>query len=316
MGELVRFDPPHGGQLAPVGLDLVGAILATLNARTARTYISDYRDFAAFLGAPGPAEAIDALIGMGPGEANRTALAYRVHLADRKLAPGTVARRLVALRSACKAARRVGRIGWGLDVPGPKPEPYRDTRGPGRDGWRRMLDVAKAAATDPKGKRDLALIRLLHDQALRRGEAVALDVDNLDLSAGTVAVIGKGKAQAQRITLSRQTREALSDWLAVRPVGSPALFVRLDPGSGFGDPRLTGQSVALVVAAIGKAAGLARVPRPHGLRHQAITQALDSGRDVRDVRKFSRHAKLDTVLIYDDARRDVAGEIGQMIADD
>lgn len=315
MGELVRIDGPHSRALAATGPDLIAAIFATLNARTARTYLADYRDLARFLGAPGPAEAVDRFLALGPGEANRVAMAYRVAMTARGLAPGTIARRLVALRSACRAARRIGRIGWGLDVPGPRPETYRDTRGPGRDGWRSMLAVARADGS-PKGRRDLAILRLLHDLALRRGEAVALDVADIDLAGGTVAVVGKGRAQAGRMTLSRQSREALSDWLAVRPLGSPALFVRLDQAAGSDPGRLTGEAVRQLVAAIGRKAGLARVPRPHGLRHQAITSALDSGRDIRDVRKFSRHAKLDTVLIYDDARRDVAGDIAQAIAED
>jgi integrase/recombinase XerC len=50
------------------------------------------------------------------------------------------------------------------------------------------------------------------------------------------------------------------------------------------------------------------------LRHQAITAALDAGRDVRDVRKFSRHAKLETVLIYEDNRADVAGDVASLVA--
>jgi integrase/recombinase XerC len=314
MGELARIDSKRCLP-APVIVDLISAVMATINAKTARTYISDYRDFARFLGAPGPQEAIEALISMGQGEANGVALRYRVHMADRKLAPGTVARRLVALRSAAKAARRIGRINWGLDVPGPKPEPYRDTRGPGREGWRSMLVSARANAT-LKGKRDLAIVRLLHDLALRRGEVVSLNVADLDLAAGTVGVIGKGKLVASRLTLSRQARDAIADWLSVRPLGSPALFVRVDRGSGDDPGRLTGEAVRQLVAQIGAKAGLSRVPRPHGLRHQAITSALDSGRDVREVRKFSRHAKLDTVLVYDDARRDVAGEICQTIAED
>jgi site-specific recombinase XerD len=45
----------------------------------------------------------------------------------------------------------------------------------------------------------------------------------------------------------------------------------------------------LIVAGIASAAGLDRACRPHGLRYQAITQALDLGRDVRDVANFSRH---------------------------
>ena len=75
-----------------------------------------------------------------------------------------------------------------------------------------------------------------------------------------------------------------------------------------------GEAVRLLVAGLGRRAGLSRIVRPHGLRHEAITAALDAGRDVRDVRKFSRHAKLDTVLVYDDNRADVAGDIARTVA--
>jgi integrase len=54
---------------------------------------------------------------------------------------------------------------------------------------------------------------------------------------------------------------------------------------------------------------------PYGLRHSAATSALDDGRDVREVRKFTRHRSLEMVLKYDDQRRDVAGEIARDLAD-
>ena len=204
-------------------------------------------------------------------------------------------------------------------MPGPRPEPYRDTRGPGAEGWRRLLDLARsdAAAGTARGLRDLALLRLLHDLALRRGEAVGLDLADVDLdgSPATVAVVGKGKLVASRLSLSRQARAALAAWVAARGPGPGPLFVRLDR-AGPGRGRLTGESVRRLVGGLGRRAGLARAVRPHGLRHQAITAALDAGRDVRDVRRFSRHASLDTVLIYDDARRDVAGDVAQLVAGD
>jgi integrase/recombinase XerC len=312
--ELVRVDPGHQPP-APIAADLISAILATLNARTAQTYLSDYRDFARFVGAANARAAVNAFIEMGPGEANRCALGYRVYLTERGLSSGTIARRLVALRSACRAARRIGRIAWSLDVPAPQPRPFRDTRGPGRDGWRRMLEVANAEATTPQGKRNLALIRLLHDLALRRAEAVSLDLADVDLGDGTVLIVGKGRREPDRLTLTRQARAALADWIAARGERPGPVFVPLDPGAG-PDERLTGEGVRLIVAGIGKRAGLSRVPRPHGLRHQSITAALDKGVDVREVRKFSRHAKLDTITVYDDNRTDTAGKVAQIVADD
>ncbi len=42
---------------------------------------------------------------------------------------------------------------------------------------------------------------------------------------------------------------------------------------------------------------------PHKLRHSAITAALDAtGGDVRRVQRLSRHARLETVMVYDDNR--------------
>jgi integrase len=62
--------------------------------------------------------------------------------------------------------------------------PYRDTRGFGREGWHAMLDHAIGRVeNDPKSKvakRDLVLILLMHDLGLRRGEAVGMDLKDVD----------------------------------------------------------------------------------------------------------------------------------------
>lgn len=105
----------------------------------------------------------------------------------------------------------------------------------------------------------------------------------------------------------------LEAWVAVRGPEPGPLFVNFDR-AGKGGGRLSGRSVARVVAALGAEAGLGGV-RPHGLRHAAITAALDAtGGDVRTVQRYSRHAKLETVLLYDDSRRDAAGEVAQLVA--
>jgi integrase/recombinase XerC len=54
---------------------------------------------------------------------------------------------------------------------------------------------------------------------------------------------------------------------------------------------------------------------PHGLRHASTTEALDlTGGDVRRVKAHTRHQKVETVMIYDDARRDFAGEVAKLVA--
>jgi integrase/recombinase XerC len=59
-----------------------------------------------------------------------------------------------------------------------------------------------------------------------------------------------------------------------------------------------------------------KVLSPHKVCHSKITAALDrTNGDVRKVQKFSRHRKIDTLLIYDDNRLGVQGEITDTVAD-
>lgn len=291
---------------------LVAAFLAGRSPRTLRAYGEDLRDFATFAGFPPDAlEAATAeLIGGGQGEANRLALAYRASLLERGLAPATINRRLSALRSLVRLARTLGRCPWTLEIPAVPSETYRDTAGPGSAGVRLLLDQL-AGDTSPKAIRDRALLRLLADLALRRAEAVALDVADVDLDAGTVAIMGKGRREQERLTLPAPTAAALADWLTCRGTAPGPLFLSLDhaaPGH-----RLTGTSVYRIVRTLGQRAGL--TVRPHGLRHAAITAALDlNGGNLRAAQRFSRHRDVRTLSRYDDNRSDLGGETARLVA--
>ena len=301
--------PTWSSEIA-VRTTLVESFLAGRSARTLEGYRADLLDFARYLGADSPETAARRLLEGGKGKANETAHAYRADLLARGLAPATVNRRLAALRSLAKVARLFGVVDFTVDVESVKSQAYRDTRGPGRVGVRRLLDEL-ASRTDAKAARDLALVRLLYDLGLRRGEAVALDLADVDLAAGTVSVIGKGRTEREALTLPEPTKAALAAWIAVRGEAAGPLFPNADrAGKG---SRLTGRSVARVLAAVGDAVGL-RV-RPHGLRHAAITEALDAtGGNVRAVQRFSRHRDLRVLSIYDDARQDLGGEVARLVA--
>jgi integrase/recombinase XerC len=319
--QLVRIDPPQAQVphlVVPEDVDLLEAFLAGRRPTTFRAYAKDLADFAAYLGLTSATTAVETLVAGTAGRANALALGYKAHLTRRGLAPATIARRLAALRSVVKLARTLGRVAWAIDIPSPKAEAYRDTRGPGLGGWKILLAEAKAKATTPKGKRDLALVRLMHDLGLRRGEVVALDLADLDLEAGTVAIVGKGKSEKTNVTLNAPTAAALADWITARGEWPGPLFVRLDRAAGPGHPtRLDAGNAARASKALGLRAGLARGTNPHGLRHQGITRALDlANGDVRKVKRFSRHAKLETLLRYDDNRRDEAGAIAKLLGED
>ena len=63
-------------------------------------------------------------------------------------------------------------------------------------------------------------------------------------------------------------------------------------------------------------AGIDKVMSPHRIRHSSITEALNlTNGDVRKVQKLSRHSNLNTLMIYDDNRQNLQGEVTNMLDD-
>jgi integrase/recombinase XerC len=290
---------------------LVSAFLAGRNERTMRAYSQDLEDFRTFVGADDVNAAAAALLSNGHGEANALALAYKAHMTERGLAAATVNRRLAALRSLVKLARVLGAVPWTLEVQNAKAQAYRDTRGPGRDGFRALL-AQLAGRADAKARRDRAILRLLYERGLRRGEVVSLDLADVDLETATLQVLGKGRSAREPLTLAPPTVAALAAWLEVRGIAAGPLFGNLDRAHK--GERLTGASVYQIVRELGEAAGF-RV-RPHGLRHAGITEVLNrNGGDLRAAARFSRHRDLRLLMVYDDNREDLGGQMACLIAE-
>jgi integrase/recombinase XerC len=201
-------------------------------------------------------------------------------------------------------AQTLGEVEWTLKVRNLKAQAYRDTRGPGRAGFRQLVETAG-------NDRDRAILRLLHDLGLRRGEVVGLDLEDVDLEGGAVWILGKGRTQKERLTLPEPTRAALAAWVAARGSQPGPLFVNFDHAGKGG--RLTGSGLYCMVRKLGRKSGIAT--RPHGLRHAGITSALDlTGGNIRSVQRFSRLRDVRILTLYDDNRLDLAGDVARLVA--
>lgn len=322
-GVIIQLASP-GPVNAPVeALRMAEALLVDFaSARsplTLKAYRTDLADFSQALGTASTAAAVAHLIGGGPGEANRVALRYREHLQNSGRAPATVARRLATLRSLCRVARMVGAITWTLDLAGPRLVAYRDTRGPGRAGFQRLLQAAEDQL-DPKRSRDLAILWLLYGRALRRSEVCRLTVPHdTDLAGGRIRIHGKHRAEPEWVTIPPATVRALTQWLMVRGVARGPLFTRLDRVaaeakrmSGEHGP-LTGEAIRQLVRDLGQRVNVQT--RPHGLRHAAITEALAATHgDLRAVQRYARLKSANTIKLYDDERSDLGGEVARLLA--
>ena len=152
---------------------------------------------------------------------------------------------------------------------------------------RRFLATASRSS-----RRDHALAELLGVNGLRISEALGADVEDMGEERGhrTLSIIGKGGKHA-RIPLAARTHEALNVYLEGRAAGP--LF---QTATG---RRLDRHAAAGTIRRIARRAGFDKPITPHGLRHSAITAALDAGVSLRDVQDYARHADPRTTRRYD-----------------
>lgn len=303
--------------------DLYEAVLAeSKKATTRRAREQDLDALADFLGTTSPAAACELLISSGPGSANAVAMAWQRVMGEAKLSSSTINRRISTLRLVVRLARLFQLVTWTVEVKNLKTESYRDTTGPGRTGWLRLLELAnrktRIARCSTKGWRDLCILRLLHDHGLRRFEVAGLDLDDWDPQTCKLQILGKGRTQEEFISVNNQTAVALSKWIELRGADPGPLFTRVDraaPKEGL--TRLDDDGIYLLVVELGREAGLTKRTRPHGLRHQGVTRVLELSNGNLDMaQKFARHLDPKTTMKYNDARKDSAGEAAKLLGND
>lgn len=296
--------------IPPAHQRLLEAFLARRSAHTRRAYEAGLRAYAAWLGTT-PQFAASHLLRCGQVGAAAEVLSWVEQMAREGKGGATIAARINALKALVAVARLSGLCDWGLDVPSPSGLSYRDTRGPGRA---RVLELIQAAGQqDPpeRAARDVAMLRLLYDLGLRCSEVVRLRVE--DVAGRRLMVQAKGSLDKDPVTLPQGTAAALEAWLTWRGRHPGPLFHRLDRAGLEEVPALTARGIHFVVSRLGR--GLGFKAWPHGLRHSAVTDALDAGFDLRSVFRFGRwRGNLSIITRYDDNRQDLGAAVADRLA--
>lgn len=302
----------------PLSTEEAGYVAAARAANTLRGYRSDWREWTAWASAEG----------YGALPADPVAISrYLTFLASHGARVGTMARRLSALRFAHRVRdlpdptehARVMAVWEGIRrTHGRPPEQATPLMPPelwdvlaGCPTVRNWKDPRRAPEPHLAGLRDKTLLLVGFVAALRRGEIVALDVEDVvEHPNGLVLSIPRSKTnqlgdQPELVVLPRgSTAErcpvrALGEWLAAAGHDDGPLFRPVSKGNRALSRRLNDASVnALVQGAIGRAGLDPSSYSAHSLRAGFVTHAHLRGASDRAIAHQTRHRSLATIGTY------------------
>ena len=134
-------------------------------------------------------------------------------------------------------------------------------------------------------KRDYAIVTLFAYSGIRRSECANLRLDQVDLTAREIRVIGKGDKQ-RLVYINDKIIHALREYLKERNSDSPYFFV-------------SRQSEKLTTSRINQIFNrYSDVITPKSLRHFFCSNALENGYSIHEVANQAGHSNVQTTLIY------------------
>ena len=143
--------------------------------------------------------------------------------------------------------------------------------------------------------RDRMMLVLFYMTGMRLSELVGLDVDDVDLGASVVKVLGK-RDKERVIPFAAELKAELQRYLDVR-----ARFVGGDAGAMFlslRGKRISRSQVYRMVNGRLSAVTSVKKKSPHVLRHTFATAMLNNSAEIGAVKELLGHERLATTEIY------------------
>ncbi len=270
-----------------------------LSAHTVRAYEGDLAQFLDRAAAEAGVKPVD----LDPSRLDRGSLrAFLASMHKLGLSRASSARKLAAVRTFLRYLRREGVIEG--DAGGLVATPKAGVRMPAHLSEDEMTRLIAAPADDtPLGRRDHAILELFYASGLRLSELVGLDVEDLNLSARMVRVLGKGGKQ-RIVPFNASTASAVRAYLKdrealVRAAGERRRRSIRDPlFVNYRGTRLTVRSVDRLVRRHVASCSARLGISPHALRHSFATHLLQRGADLRAIQELLGHASLSTTQRY------------------
>lgn len=288
--------------LAPAMESARGYVQASRSEATRKAYAADWQAFASWCQVQG----LDPL----PASPATVAL-FLAAEASRGRKPATVTRRAAAIRFAHKLR--------GLATPTGEAEVTEVLAGirrvhgaaPRRAAPAtadRLVAMLERCGSDLRGLRDRALLVVGFGAALRRSELVGIRVEDIEITADGIKVTlprsktdqeGAGQVVAILDGPKLRVKASLAAWLAAGEVKTGPVFRSIMKNESVQDRAITDRTVAEIVKARAKAAGLdPAMFSGHSLRAGFLTSAAGSGAGLFKMMEVSRHRSVETVRHY------------------
>lgn len=219
---------------------------------------------------------------------------YLAYLRDLGQSDNSVVFRWIGLRRFCRwlVEEEYLTANPMLGMRTPSPGPRRTDNVLSDDDLRRLLK-----ACDGKtfyDRRDEALIRVLAETGLRRGELIALQVEDVDLDARTIQVRQSKGGKPREVYVGSTTVRALDRYLRLRATHTHARLPDLWLSQR---GALTIDGIREVVLRRVCKAGLHHI-RVHDLRHTWVHKFLAAGGDAESVRRLAGWSSYRMLQIY------------------
>ncbi len=158
-----------------------------------------------------------------------------------------------------------------------------------------MFQLLNIDDKDPLSIRDQCMMELMYSSGLRLSELVAINLNDIKLSAKELLVTGKGSKQ-RLLPITDSAVSAIKQWLKIRRefclAGEKALFVSKQKN------RISVRNVQDRMEKWGLKQALPSHINPHKLRHSFATHMLESSGNLRAVQTLLGHADLATTQVY------------------
>jgi len=147
----------------------------------------------------------------------------------------------------------------------------------------------------PTTIRDYIMFALLYSSGLRVSELVTLKLEDINLEAGFLRVLGKGSKE-RVVPVNVRAMEMVKKYInqqrpeILKNKRSTYLFVTRRGGP------MTRQRFWQTIKALGRRLGIEI--SPHTIRHSFATHLLEGGADLRSLQKMLGHSDISTTQIY------------------